>query len=113
MQRRIFAAAISSAALITAIGGALALDSRGGKSAYGDWHSDAPGLMRKISPEDVAAPLATPSTANRSKVVPRPADAQIQTMPGFKGCITGFLEMFCGPSCTDRYDPTPWPVPWS
>lgn len=84
MQQRIIAAAISTAALIAGIGAASALDSRGGKSAYGDWHSDSPGLMRKIMPEDVAAPLASPSAANRSKVVPRPADAQIQTMPGFK-----------------------------
>lgn len=73
-----------SAALVAGVSAAFALDSRGGNSAYGDWKTDSPGLMRKILPEDVQAPMATPSTANRSKVVPKPADAKIQTMPGFK-----------------------------
>ncbi len=84
MKLRIFLAATSSAALITGAGSAMALDSRGGNSAYGDWKTDAPGLMRKIGPEDVVAPGTTPSTPNRSKVVPKPANAQIKTMPGFK-----------------------------
>ena len=38
-----------------------------GKAAYGDWHSDAPGAMRKITPADLPAPLETPTTANGSK----------------------------------------------
>ena len=84
MNSHIHVAAASVAALLVGLSAASALDYRGGPSAYGDWHSDTPGLMRKIGPEDVAAPLATPSAANRSKVVPKPADAQLQTMPGFK-----------------------------
>jgi glucose/arabinose dehydrogenase len=56
---------------------------RTGKNAYGDWHSDAPGVMRKITPADLPAPLTSPSTANRSKVVAKPAGAELKTMPGF------------------------------
>ena len=55
---------------------------RTGPDAYGDWRTDAPGVMRKITPADLPAPGATPSTANRSKVVPKPANATLKTMPG-------------------------------
>ena len=75
--------ASSTLALCAALTSAYALDYRGGRSAFGDWHADNPGLLRKILPEDVAKPLETPSAANRSKVVPKPADAQIKTMDGF------------------------------
>jgi glucose/arabinose dehydrogenase len=56
---------------------------RTGASAYGGWKSDAPGIMRKITPDDLPAPLATPPTANRSRVVAKPAGASLRTMPGF------------------------------
>ncbi len=83
MTARNLLAASSALALIAGVSTSLAIDYRGGNSAYGDWHVDTPGLMRKIEPGDVAAPLATPSAANRSKVVPKPADAALKTMPGF------------------------------
>jgi glucose/arabinose dehydrogenase len=54
-----------------------------GKAAYGDWHSDAPGVIRKITPADLLAPLETPSTANRSKVVSKPAGAALKAPEGF------------------------------
>src|SRR5271169_765105 len=56
---------------------------RTGPDAYGDWRTDAPGVMRKITLADLPTPGATISTANRSKVVPKPADATLKTMPGF------------------------------
>ncbi|MGH7030078.1 MAG: PQQ-dependent sugar dehydrogenase [Stellaceae bacterium] len=56
---------------------------RTGSAAYGDWKTDAPGVMRKITPADMPAPLTTPPTANRSRVVPKPAGAELKTMPGF------------------------------
>ena len=77
-------ASVSVVALFASVSAASAIDYRGGPSAFGDWRTDSPGLTRKIGPEDVAAPLASPSAANRSKVVPKPADAKLQTMPGFK-----------------------------
>ncbi len=83
MTTRILLAGASAVALAAGLTAAFALDYRGGRSAYGDWHGDTPGLMRKISPEDVAAPLETPTAANRSKVVPKPTDALLKAMPGF------------------------------
>jgi glucose/arabinose dehydrogenase len=56
---------------------------RTGAAAYGDWHSDAPGVMRKITPADLPPPLATQPAANRSKVVPKPAGAALKTLEGF------------------------------
>src|ERR1035437_1454541 len=84
MNVRILLAASSALALIGGVSASLAIDYRGGRSAYGDWHSDTPGLLRKVGPEDVVGPLETPAGANRSKVVPKPADAELKTMPGFK-----------------------------
>jgi glucose/arabinose dehydrogenase len=72
-------------ALLTIVSsaGASAQTVRSGDSAYGDWQTDAPGVMRKITPVDLPAPLMTPSTANRSKVIPKPDGAEPKTMPGF------------------------------
>ncbi len=81
---RLCLGASSALALIAGMGLAFADDVREGRAAYGDWHTDAPGVMRKITGKDIAAPLETPNTANRSKVVPKPADAELKTMPGFK-----------------------------
>ena len=83
MKTRTLLTATSALALIAGVSAAIALDYRGGRSAFGDWHIDNPGMIRKILPEDVAAPLETPSSANRSKVVPKPADAALKSMPGF------------------------------
>ena len=83
MKHRMFVMATSTIALGAALTSAQAIDARSGRSAYGDWHSDTPGLMRKILPEDLVAPLASPSQANRSKVVAKPADAALKTMQGF------------------------------
>jgi glucose/arabinose dehydrogenase len=40
---------------------------RTGAAAFGDWRSDAPGVRRLITPTDLPAPYATPSSANRSQ----------------------------------------------
>src|SRR5580704_8167655 len=55
-----------------------------GAAAFGDWRADKPGLVRIIKPEDLPKPGATPSTANVSRVVPRPATAVPQVPAGFK-----------------------------
>jgi glucose/arabinose dehydrogenase len=62
-----------------------------GSDAYGDWRTDAPGVMRKIAAADLPASGETISTANRSKVVAKPADATLKTMPGFavEAFVTG------------------------
>ena len=55
-----------------------------GSAAFGDWRTDRPGLVRLIKPADLPKPGATSSTANVSRVVPRPPRAAPQVPAGFK-----------------------------
>jgi glucose/arabinose dehydrogenase len=55
-----------------------------GNAAFGDWRTDKPGLVRHIRPADLPKPGATASTANSSRVVPRPPAATPQVPAGFK-----------------------------
>lgn len=55
-----------------------------GAAAFGDWHSDAPGVRRLITPADLPAPFATRSIANRASILRRPAQAEIAVPPGFE-----------------------------
>lgn len=55
-----------------------------GKSALGDWTSDAPGVRRKITVADLPPPGATRSARNSPDVVARPKGAQPQVPAGFK-----------------------------
>jgi glucose/arabinose dehydrogenase len=66
-----------------------------GTAAFGDWRSDKPGVSRLIRPEDLPKPGATPSSANVSHLVPRPATAMPQVPAGFK--IALFAEGLSGP----------------
>ncbi len=75
---------------LASLAAARADDVRTGAAAFGDWRADAPGVMRHITPADVAAPGATPSTANRSTMVKQPEDAVLKTMPGFT--VAPFVE---------------------
>ena len=87
---------LSGVMLFSVAGLALAQNAamvRTGRAAYGDWHSDAPGIMRKITAADLAAPLETPSTANRSRVVPKPAGAALKAPEGFT--VEPFGETGC------------------
>ena len=62
---------------------ALADEVRTGKAAYGDWQTDAPGVMRKITVNDLNPPLETPPAANSSRTIAKPAGAELAAMPGF------------------------------
>jgi glucose/arabinose dehydrogenase len=53
---------------------------RMGAAAFGDWRTDAPGVRRLITPADLPAPYATPSTANMSQRAAR-TDAEIPKAP--------------------------------
>jgi glucose/arabinose dehydrogenase len=66
-----------------------------GSAAFGDWHSDKPGVSRLIRPEDLPKPGATPSSAKGPHVVARPATAVPQVPTGFK--IALFAEGLSGP----------------
>ncbi len=56
---------------------------RSGKSAFGDFRTDQPGVKRHISVADLPAPFATPSVRNGPEVVDRPAGALPSVPPGF------------------------------
>ncbi len=51
---------------------------------FTDFRYEKPGKTRKITVKDIPPPLATPSSGNVPKVVPRPANAWPQVPPGFK-----------------------------
>jgi glucose/arabinose dehydrogenase len=55
-----------------------------GKAAMGDCTSDAPGIMRKITVQDLPPPSSNALAINRARVVDRPANAQLKVPPGFK-----------------------------
>ncbi|TPQ29533.1 sorbosone dehydrogenase [Bradyrhizobium guangdongense] len=66
-----------------------------GKDAFGNWQADKPGTVRLIRPDDLPKPGASPSVANSSRVVARPAGASPQVPAGFK--IELFVEGLSGP----------------
>ncbi len=57
---------------------------RTGKAAFGDWTTDAPGVRRKITIEDLPPPYATKSSGNWPSVVARPDGAMPKVPVGFK-----------------------------
>ena len=54
-----------------------------GEAAYGDWHGDAPGVRRRITPADLPPPFATRSAGNAPSVDDAPAGAALHVPPGF------------------------------
>jgi len=55
-----------------------------GKAALGDWTTDAPGVRRKITLDDVATPYDTPSSQNHPKTVKQPEGAWPKAPEGFE-----------------------------
>jgi glucose/arabinose dehydrogenase len=55
-----------------------------GKEAFEDYTQEKPGVFRKITLADLPQPFATESVDNGPNVVPRPANAWPQALPGFK-----------------------------
>jgi glucose/arabinose dehydrogenase len=55
-----------------------------GAAAYGDWHADAPGVVRHITPDAMPPPNATLSAHRFPSVVTRPAGAMLHVPPGFE-----------------------------
>src|SRR5215467_14284985 len=64
-----------------------------GKAAFGGWQSDKPGTVRLIRPQDLPAPGG--SSANSSRIVPRPTGAVPRVPSGFK--IELFADGLSGP----------------
>jgi glucose/arabinose dehydrogenase len=55
-----------------------------GKDALGDWTTDAPGVRRKVTLDDLAKPYDTPSADNFPHVVFRPKGAWPKAPKGFE-----------------------------
>jgi len=55
-----------------------------GRAAMGDWTSEAPGVRRKITVEDLPPPGSNAFAINPPRVVDRPQGAQLHVPPGFK-----------------------------
>jgi glucose/arabinose dehydrogenase len=85
MGSHIRSLSLSAAILVAGFGRALGQsEPLVGAAAFGDWHSDKPGLSRIINPDDLPKPGATPSVANFPHVVPRDSNAVPLVPPGFK-----------------------------
>src|SRR5271165_6604258 len=55
-----------------------------GEGSFNDWVHEAPGNNYLIKSSDLPKPYATESSANQSKIVPRPSDAWPKVPEGFK-----------------------------
>src|SRR5262245_3946180 len=66
-----------------------------GKDALGDWTTDAPGVRRKITVNDLDMPYATPSANNFPRVVRRPEGAWPKAPEGFE--VTEFATQLVEP----------------
>ncbi|APW60226.1 PQQ-dependent sugar dehydrogenase [Paludisphaera borealis] len=55
-----------------------------GKDALGDWTTDAPGVRRLITLDDLAAPFDTPSAQNGARMIKRPEGAWPKVPEGFE-----------------------------
>ena len=55
-----------------------------GQDAFTDYTKEKPGIARKITVADLPQPYATKSAGNGPKVIPQPAGAWPQALPGFK-----------------------------
>jgi glucose/arabinose dehydrogenase len=53
------------------------------QSAFTDYKHESPGTIHKITPADLPQPYETKSADNRAHIVPRPANAWPQALPGF------------------------------
>jgi hypothetical protein len=82
------ASVLASLGLIAAPAAAATLT---GVAAYGDWRTDAPGVVRKLTPADLPAPHATAIGVAPPSVVARPAGAQLKLPPGFS--VTAFAKL--------------------
>jgi len=74
---------------------AAAGEARTGKEALGDWTTDAPGVRRKLTLDDLPPPYDTKSAENGAKIVKRPEGAWPKAPEGFK--VTEFATKLQNP----------------
>lgn len=80
----LFALVYFSATLVAADANSAGGKLLSGKAAMGDWTSDAPGVRRKITVDDLPAPSSNVLAINPPRVIPRPAGAELHVPFGFK-----------------------------
>jgi glucose/arabinose dehydrogenase len=68
-----------------------------GRAAMGDWTSDAPGVRRRITVNDLPPPSSNVLAINLPRVVERPPGVQLQVPTGFK------IEMYAEGFRDSRY----------
>ena len=66
-----------------------------GHEALGDWTTDAPGVRRKITVDDLPRPFDTPSANNIPRLVKRPEGAMPRAPKGFQ--VSEFATGFSNP----------------
>src|ERR1044072_6676826 len=66
-----------------------------GKEALGDWTTDAPGVRRKVTIDDLAKPYDTPSAKHHPKIVARREGACPKASDGFQ--VTEFATKLTEP----------------
>src|SRR6266550_5153313 len=66
-----------------------------GRAAMGDWKSDAPGVRRKITVQDLPPPTSNILAINRARVVNRPGGVPLRVPSGFR--IELYAEGFRDP----------------
>ncbi len=74
---------LALAALLLPLAGRAA-ETRTGPAAFGDWSTDAPGVVRRITADDLPSPGATRSASNTPSVVARSGSALPRVPPGFR-----------------------------
>ncbi|HTZ75907.1 MAG TPA: sorbosone dehydrogenase family protein [Candidatus Aquilonibacter sp.] len=82
MERDKMSVAAAIIAAVFALGtiAAIAADT----TPFTDFHGEAPGKVHHITAADLPKPFATQGVSNNAHIVPRPANAWPQTLPGFK-----------------------------
>ncbi|WP_237479118.1 PQQ-dependent sugar dehydrogenase [Lichenibacterium dinghuense] len=68
---------------------------RTGSAAFGDWRTDAPGVVRLIRPGDLPAPFATPSASNGPQDAALPRNPEVHVPDGLTASL--WAEGFTGP----------------
>ena len=57
------------------------------ETPYGDWHDDAPGVRRRISPDSMPAPFETSSASRGPLIIAQPRHFRPQVPPGFQASL--------------------------
>jgi len=86
---------VTTLAALLLFGDALAQDRLTGEAAFGGWRSDAPGVTRLITPDDLPRPYASQSSGNGPGIVGRDAGMVPDVPEGFSATLVG--EGFAGP----------------